>query len=26
LGHEDAMTPMSHWAMRTSLGFPTDQE
>jgi hypothetical protein len=26
LGHVDAMMPMSHWAMRTSLGFPVGQE
>jgi hypothetical protein len=26
LGHVDAMAPMSHWAMRTSSGFPIDQK
>ena len=26
VGHIDAMMPMSHWAMRTSSGFPIDQE
>ena len=25
-GHVDAMTPISHWAMRTSSSFPIDQE